>query len=86
MAIDDKTARTRRHRTQIYRRAASLAKHHIAAPGIGTRKGVAGCGTHNQVGEAVAIDVAGARYAPAALVVGTLAVNHKAVITTRQFT
>ena len=78
LANNDKTTLAIGHRAEVDCGARGLAKHHIAGADIGASEAVEPFGTHNQVGQTVAIDVAGAGYAIARQVVGTLAVNDKA--------
>ena len=59
---------------QIDRRAVRLAKHHVAA--TGSLNGVRS--PDDEIGQAVAIDVAGCRKRIAVVVTRTLAVDHEA--------
>ena len=77
LAVEDKAARSCGHRTELDRCAAAFAKHHIAAPRIGDGSWVAQVGAHNQVDQAVAVDVTGTGYAPTAVVAADAAVDHK---------
>ena len=57
--VNDKAAGAGCHRTQVDGGTCGVTKHHIAAPGIGAGTGrVARRRSHNQVGQAVAIDIA----------------------------
>ena len=77
-AVDDKATRAARHGAQVDGGARSLAKHHITAPAVGGTSGVAVVGTHDHVGQAVAVDVACAADRDATAVARRLAVDDKA--------
>ncbi len=78
LAIDDKPPSTTSNRRQIYRRSRRLAEYHIAAPGIGAGNRVALVCSDNQIGQTIAIDIAGTGNADTALVTHPLAVDDKA--------
>ena len=81
LAIDDKAARALADGRQLNGLARALAKHHIAAAGVGAhgRTWVAQVGADDQVGQTVAVDVAGRAHAASAVVGGNLPIDHKAI-------
>ena len=74
LALDHEASAAGRDCAQVHRHAGCVAKNHIAATGLGARKGCA----DNQVSQAIAVDIARARHAPAAVIVQALAIDHKA--------
>jgi len=67
-------------RRKVDGRAAGLAENDIATPGRAACRGVAGPRPDDQVGQAVAIDVAGRGDTKAAAVTRTLSVDHEAAV------
>ena len=78
LPVDDKAAAAVGHRTEVHRRRARLAEHQVAATCIGACAGITRLGTHNQVGQAVAVDITGTGYAPTAVVAAGATVDHEA--------
>ena len=83
LSIDDEAASARRHRRQVDRGGSGSAEHHIAL----ARRGASGCGAvagpDDKVGKAITVDIAGTRHAAAAMIVGTLAIDHEAAYARR---
>ena len=78
MSVDHEPAGARRHRRQVDRGGPGLAEHHVAAPGAAASGRIAFRRSDDQVGEAVAVDIAGARHAVTAVVERTLAIDDEA--------
>jgi hypothetical protein len=78
LAVDDEAAVAGGDRRQLDGAAAALAEDQIAAPGVGAMRRMAIVRPDDQVGEAVAVEVAGRRDTVATGVVGTLAVDDEA--------
>ncbi len=78
LAVDHKTAGARRDRGKIDSAPRAPAEHYVAAPGIAAGGGVAQERPDDQVGQAVAVDIACADNAVAAPVIPSLAVDYKA--------
>ena len=78
MAIDHEAACARSNSAEVDRYTGAAAEHHVAAAGHVAAGWVAQVRPDDQVSQAVAVDVASARHAPAALVKRALAVDHEA--------
>ena len=78
LAIDDKAAGARSHGREVDGRGTGLAKHHVAAPTVGSAGRIAQLGANDQIVQTVAIDIACTGDAETTLVQRALAVDDKA--------
>jgi len=77
LAIDDEATAAGGDCREVDGATAALAEDHVAAPAIDTGPWITGRSPDDQVGKAVAIDVARGRNTLPTLVMGTLAVDHE---------
>ena len=78
LAVDDKAAAAGGHRREFHRRSARLAEHHEAAARVCAVGLVAFDGGDDEVGQAVAVDVARTSQPVATFVGGALAIDDEA--------